>query len=70
LATALGADIDGTQADQIKQIMSFWDNDGNGQVSVADVMAGIKAGGFVGGEQLNGEVPSTSAPSPDQPTSV
>jgi Ca2+-binding EF-hand superfamily protein len=75
LAAALGPDTNGTQADQIKQIMNFWDVDGNGQVSVAEVMSGIKAGGFVGGAQLNSDAPSTSAPStsapnPDQPTSV
>ncbi|NDB69175.1 MAG: hypothetical protein EB015_14425 [Methylocystaceae bacterium] len=70
LATALGADVDGTQADQIKQIMNFWDTDGNGQVSVAEVMSGIKSGGFVGGTQLNSDAASNSAPSPDQPTSV
>lgn len=70
LATALGADVDGTQADQIKQIMNFWDSDGNGQVSIAEVMAGIKAGGFVGGEQLNANSSTNPTPGQDQTTTA
>lgn len=39
-------------AERAKQIMAFWDVNGDGQVGVAEVVSGIEAGGYVGGEQL------------------
>jgi Ca2+-binding EF-hand superfamily protein len=42
-------------AERVAQIMAFWDGNGDGQVSVAEVVAGVARGGFVGGEQLRPE---------------
>ena len=39
-------------ADRAKQIMSFWDANGDGKVTVDEVVLGIEAGGYVGGTQL------------------
>lgn len=47
-ATASPVDI----AAQAQQIMNFWDANGDGQVTVQEVILGIKSGGYVGGEQL------------------
>lgn len=46
-------------AERVAQIMAFWDGDGDGRVGVAEVVAGVARGGFVGGEQLR--------PDPDAP---
>jgi len=35
-----------------QQIMSFWDANGDGKVTIDEVIRGIEAGGYVGGEQL------------------
>ena len=42
------------------QIMSFWDTNGDGKVTVDEVIRGIEAGGYVGGEQL--KTGSTATP--------
>jgi len=47
-ATTSPADI----AAQAQQIMNFWDANGDGQVTVQEVIQGIKSGGYVGGQQL------------------
>ena len=39
-------------AAQAQQIMNFWDADGDGKVTVQEVIQGIKGGGYVGGVQL------------------
>ena len=46
--TKSSADI----AAQAQQIMAFWDANGDGKVTVQDVILGVKSGGYVGGEQL------------------
>ena len=46
-------------AERVAQIMAFWDGNGDGKVSVAEVVAGVALGGFVGGEQLR---PDADAP--------
>ncbi len=52
LAAALDPATVPDVAAQAHQIMSFWDANGDGQVSVAEVVSGIAVGGYVGGEQL------------------
>ena len=46
--TTSSSDID-TQA---QQIMNFWDTNGDGKVTVQEVIQGVKSGGYVGGQQL------------------
>lgn len=53
LAAALDPATIADVAAQARQIMSFWDADGDGKVTVAEVVSGIAVGGYVGGEQLN-----------------
>lgn len=54
--------IDPTQspadvAAQARQIMNFWDANGDGQVTVQEVIEGIKSGGYVGGQQVETKPP-------------
>jgi hypothetical protein len=37
------------------QIMSFWDANSDGKVTVDEVISGIAVGGYVGGEKLNAD---------------
>jgi hypothetical protein len=47
-------------ATRAAQIMAFWDANGDGKVTVDEVIRGIEAGGYVGGEQL--KTGSTATP--------
>ena len=57
--TTAPADI----ATQAQQIMGFWDANGDGQVTVQDVIQGVKSGGYVGGQQLAAQTASGAAAS-------
>jgi hypothetical protein len=37
--------------------MNFWDANGDGQVTVQEVIEGIKSGGYVGGQQVETKPP-------------
>jgi Ca2+-binding EF-hand superfamily protein len=50
-------------ADRAKQIMSFWDANGDGKVTVDEVISGIEVGGYVGGETLKAGGSTARAPS-------
>lgn len=50
-------------ADRAKQIMSFWDANGDGKVTVDEVISGIEVGGYVGGETLKASGSTARAPS-------
>lgn len=45
---------------QAQQIMSFWDGNADGHVTLQEVIAYIQKGGCVGGQQLNGATSSTA----------
>ena len=47
--------------ERAKQIMSFWDANGDGKVTVDEVISGIEVGGYVGGAQLKAEATTTPA---------
>ena len=49
-------------ADRAKQIMFFWDANGDGKVTVDEVISGIEVGGYVGGEKLNADATSPTTP--------
>ncbi len=68
METALSSsDTTSTSSDiaaQAQQIMNFWDSNGDGKVTVQEVIKGIKAGGYVGGQQLSTTATvSSSSPS-------
>ncbi len=46
------------------EIMSFWDADGDGQVTTSEVISGIQVGGYVGGEQMNTGADATTPATP------
>ncbi|MEN9708821.1 MAG: hypothetical protein RIQ68_1229 [Pseudomonadota bacterium] len=48
--------------DRAKQIMSFWDANGDGKVTVDEVISGIEVGGYVGGEKLKADPTNTATP--------
>ena len=48
--------------DRAHQIMSFWDANGDGKVTVDEVISGIEVGGYVGGEKLKTDPAVTPAP--------
>jgi Ca2+-binding EF-hand superfamily protein len=64
-AADLAAAIDPATVDDVAaralQIMSFWDANGDGKVTIDEVIRGIEAGGYVGGEQLKANATATPA---------
>jgi hypothetical protein len=44
--------------DRAHQIMLFWDANGDGKVTVDEVISGIEVGGYVGGEKLKADGPA------------
>jgi Ca2+-binding EF-hand superfamily protein len=61
MAAALDSASTENIAERVAQIMAFWDGNGDGKVSVAEVVAGVALGGFVGGEQLRPEADAPEA---------
>jgi len=49
-------------ADRAHQIMLFWDANGDGKVTVDEVISGIEVGGYVGGEKLKADGPTAQTP--------